>query len=486
MHEYALVSARAWIALAAVLAAAAVFAASPDSCESAGCASGAAQPGSSAENTAHWPPNLVLPFVNATVAVRTLSVGESSDSYIEQVIRGGVPVLLRNTVAARWPAIKRWKMSYLQSFLGKTVLSGRNSTLPTFIPSGDRQISLDMRQTHVAADFTMATFREQIGSPHYLYYSGDITDWGVLAKDIDVKPFERSGQSSMSMIWMGHAGVVANTHYDTSLNFHAQIVGYKRWTLFPPTAADEVYPFSSLHPHYRQSQVDFAAPLDHAHYPRAAGARGSQVVVAPGEVLFVPPFWFHRVETVELAVSLSVLSPSDQEVAALRMAAEPNPLADTRHLRESILLAWHCTQALVPAMLNGTAANDFVRETLLGGRYAAMLDAAVRNSPLLGQLSGNKCFAADRAAHLASAPAADNARPSMLTKRRGASDATAMAAKAAEWVARLMTHAAPLGRGPASAGVVRLVAADLLERLAESATGSPASAALFFAKCFDA
>ena len=45
----------------------------------------------------------------------------------------------------------------------------------------------------------------------------------------------------------------------------------------------------------------------------SAASAAKEVVLEAGDVLYVPPFWAHRVTSLSTAVSLSVISPSPEE-----------------------------------------------------------------------------------------------------------------------------------------------------------------------------
>jgi ribosomal protein L16 Arg81 hydroxylase len=77
-------------------------------------------------------------------------------------------------------------------------------------------------------------------------------------------------------------------------NLLAQIQGRKRITLFSPTQAARLYPFpvSSRHPH--MSAVDVDGP-DLERFPEFRKAASMECVVGPGDLLFVPAFWWHHV-----------------------------------------------------------------------------------------------------------------------------------------------------------------------------------------------
>src|SRR5690348_8736660 len=48
----------------------------------------------------------------------------------------------------------------------------------------------------------------------------------------------------------------------------------------------------------RQSQVNFNSENAHTLFPDFAHAHALEVILSPGDVLYVPPFWFHYVSVV--------------------------------------------------------------------------------------------------------------------------------------------------------------------------------------------
>jgi ribosomal protein L16 Arg81 hydroxylase len=45
--------------------------------------------------------------------------------------------------------------------------------------------------------------------------------------------------------------------------------------------------------------------VDHARHPRFGGVRSLEVLVHPGEALFIPVGWWHHVEALETSISVS-------------------------------------------------------------------------------------------------------------------------------------------------------------------------------------
>ena len=102
-------------------------------------------------------------------------------------------------------------------------------------------------------------------------------------------------------LWIGNASKVA-THNDPVDNLAIVAAGRRRFTLFPPDAAENLYmrvsePTPAGTP---VSMVHVTAP-DLERYPRFADAmRVAQVVeMSPGDGLFIPRDWFHHVEALE-------------------------------------------------------------------------------------------------------------------------------------------------------------------------------------------
>ncbi|KAF6208048.1 hypothetical protein GE061_016498 [Apolygus lucorum] len=99
-----------------------------------------------------------------------------------------------------------------------------------------------------------------------------------------------------NLLLIGMEGNVTPCHYDEQENLFAQVRGYKRILLFPPEQFGCLYPHPAWHPHDRQSQVDFDDP-DLAKYPKFAEASASEAIVGPGDVLYIPNYWWHHVES---------------------------------------------------------------------------------------------------------------------------------------------------------------------------------------------
>ncbi|CAK8684185.1 hypoxia-inducible factor 1-alpha inhibitor-like [Clavelina lepadiformis] len=115
------------------------------------------------------------------------------------------------------------------------------------------------------------------------------------------------GPLSSNLLLIGLEGNITPVHYDEQENFFSQISGYKRCLLFSPDQFENLYPHPVAHPCDRQSQVDFSKP-DFERFPKFRNARAMEAIVGPGDVLYIPMYWWHQVE------SLKSLSPIDHKL----------------------------------------------------------------------------------------------------------------------------------------------------------------------------
>eukprot|EP01032_Pedospumella_encystans_P025325 gene25325-28630_t len=112
----------------------------------------------------------------------------------------------------------------------------------------------------------------------------------ALVQDADVR------KKLTANIWIGKAAVQATAHYDSVHNIYIHLAGTKIIRLLPPSAVQYLQVHGRMHPYACQSSEYIA------QYNRDV----IEIVLTPGDVLYIPPFWFHEVvaQTAALSVSL--------------------------------------------------------------------------------------------------------------------------------------------------------------------------------------
>lgn len=97
-------------------------------------------------------------------------------------------------------------------------------------------------------------------------------------------------------LFAGLGGTLYHCHYDLQPNIHVQLSGRKRFVLFPPESWPHLYPFPVHHDLDRRSMVDLDTP-DIEKFPRWREAQGQIVELEPGDALYIPPYWWHHVQS---------------------------------------------------------------------------------------------------------------------------------------------------------------------------------------------
>ena len=102
-------------------------------------------------------------------------------------------------------------------------------------------------------------------------------------------------------IWLGNA-ITTPTHLDEWNNIGCVVSGRRRFTLFPPQQIANLYigPLDFAPTGAPMSLVSLREP-DFTRFPRFREALAAAVTaeLGPGDALFIPPLWWHHVESLE-------------------------------------------------------------------------------------------------------------------------------------------------------------------------------------------
>ena len=227
--------------------------------------------------------------------------------FADFVAQKGEPIVLRNTFVDDWPARSLWNPSYLRNRLLRLtgIYVNRNRWFGPYYDVTRPLAHLATRSNAYETNATMTSvdfFHKLTAGPNskHVYFSGEIEKLGNWAID-DVMPMDEfltlNPELASVNVWMGQAGVIAHCHYDGYHNFYTQLYGKKRFTLFRPSQWSRLYPYPFLHPSHAQCQVNLSDP-DLSRFPLVTRANAVEVVLEPGDVLYMPPLWFHHVESI--------------------------------------------------------------------------------------------------------------------------------------------------------------------------------------------
>ncbi|CAC5402198.1 HIF1AN [Mytilus coruscus] len=234
------------------------------------------------------------------------------DPECEERIENGLPVVIpdANLVASA----RHWNLDYLHDNIGDGKFMTYFSNSKKFKYYDDKKcpniksFKKPMEQEELTFDefvkkinkgkskgqrlYLQQTLNETVGKNIVSDFLG--FNWNWVTAQQKKNSF---GPLTNNMLLIGQEGNITPVHYDEQENFFAQVYGYKRFILFPPEEFPNLYPHPTYHPCDRQSQVDFDEP-DFEKFPKFRNASGFETVVGPGDVLYIPIYWWHQVESI--------------------------------------------------------------------------------------------------------------------------------------------------------------------------------------------
>ncbi len=105
----------------------------------------------------------------------------------------------------------------------------------------------------------------------------------------------------------GMNGVIAEAHFDAPRNMVAEVAGTRRWFMAHPRECAHSYLLPIDHPSGRHTAVDWSKP-DLEKYPLFSDLQATEVLLTPGEVLYVPAFWIHSIVNLDMNIQCNTRS----------------------------------------------------------------------------------------------------------------------------------------------------------------------------------
>jgi hypothetical protein len=227
----------------------------------------------------------------------------------DKVLLSDEPILLRKLVAD-WPIVKEAKHS---TEAAVKYLIQYYSGIPIVEVQGGAELrgriaySSDFTKLNCSSSKKTLTelferlFSAAAQAQPPLCYMGTTLISSLLPGFSDNNSLDFEHQKASAFMWIGNRSCVP-THYDLPDNIACNVIGRRRFTLFPPNQLENLYigPLDFTPAGQPISLVDIREP-DYDKFPKFREAQRAAVIaeLEPGDALFLPSMWWHNVEGLE-------------------------------------------------------------------------------------------------------------------------------------------------------------------------------------------
>lgn len=228
----------------------------------------------------------------------------------EKYYRPKLPVVIKD-LSKSWPAYQKWNWDYFKEIVGdKKVGIYNNVKSDAYTP------------VNKADDYT--TFGEYVdmirrGPAAWRIFLFNIFSHAPqLTKDFTWPDHLMKGfVKRVPMLFVGGQGSITHMHFDIDMShiLHTQFAGRKRVLLFPYHEQHKLYrkPFEVLSiADFSNYYDDEKSKLDVEKFPAVRNAVGYDIILNPGDTLFMPCGYWHHMEYIDsgFAMSLRALNSS--------------------------------------------------------------------------------------------------------------------------------------------------------------------------------
>ncbi len=224
----------------------------------------------------------------------------SPAEFRERYVKPGRPVVITGATES-WPARQKWSLEYF-----RTQLDERRLPVARVV---DRQVELGDAGFAFDEGAGFGSFLDRLregerrGVPSDGYLTVNPAEHlPELLNDLPVPGFRPQAPWSLRGFWLSGRDVRTPLHMDLPDNLFAQIVGRKQVTLFAPRNELWMYRSPPWSSRPQISRVDAEHP-DYERFPRFRNARPIRLVLDPGEVLYLPRYWWHQMRSLDTSVS---------------------------------------------------------------------------------------------------------------------------------------------------------------------------------------
>jgi len=199
-----------------------------------------------------------------------------------------------------WPAMAKWSLDYLRDHYGNERVEVTASR------DGDPRYEINLEQHRRSMLFAEFIARIEAGTGNDVYLVAnnrffEKPGMSALLDDLGDLPgyIKRDDRAAQTYLWLGPSGTVTPLHHDVMNVLFCQIRGRKRVLLIPPDETPWLYNEVAVYSEVVLERADLR------RFPLFGHVAPVEVIVNPGEILFIPVGWWHHVRSLDTSISVS-------------------------------------------------------------------------------------------------------------------------------------------------------------------------------------
>ena len=239
--------------------------------------------------------------------------GLDSDTFVRDYLEPGRPVVVCGAMDD-WPATGSWTFDYLRARCADHILPIR------YFKEGARDgLDFSVKNMRLSEYFDIICTDHPERDRYYIATELVAEVFPEVASEIGRPSFvpvnERTRELDHPTVWAGRDNFTQLHYHPGSEVISSQVLGSKHFALFPPSETRYMYSNPWWVKRFNWSRVNaFRYEEMRDSYPDLDKARRFECRLQPGEQIYIPPYWWHSVDSAGPAILITSFWKSDKRM----------------------------------------------------------------------------------------------------------------------------------------------------------------------------